>query len=366
MKYNNFGLNDFLNDDSFIRWVLYGEDDSLWTKIGENDTTKQKLITEARRLVLQLHDYEANTVNSNINSKSIWSRIEATLNEDESSNEITEHWYQTISFGWVKWAAVITVFIGLGWWLLQPKNNYEKITYEELISSVDDKNALVERVNTSSIPLRIQLEDGSVITLEKNSKLSYPTHFAADRREVFLSGNAFFEIHKNPIKPFYVYANEVVTKVLGTSFRIQAFEHEKQVLVNVRTGRVAVFKQNRIDLSDPETKGLIVLPNQQALFNRVDESLNRRLVEDPLPVIAEQKVEKLYLEDQSVSTVLKLIEQRYGIKILYNEELLANCIITTSLGNESLYDKLDVICKTIGASYKEIDAQIIVESQGCR
>ncbi len=365
MKYNNFGLNDFLNDDSFIRWVLYGEDDQLWKKISESNPSKQELIAEARRLVLQVHEHEGTSSSLNIQPKNVWNRIEAAL-EEEPKEERSTPWYQIIPFSFVKWAAVIALLIGFGWWMRQPKNSYEKITYEELISSVEDKNSLVERVNTSTTPLRIRLEDGSIITLEKNSKLSYPTHFAADKREVFLSGNAFFNVHKNPKKPFYVYANEVVTKVLGTSFRIQAFENEKQVLVNVKTGRVAVFKQNRIDLTDPETKGLIVLPNQQAVFSRVDESLKRRLVEEPLPVITTQQVEKLYLEDQPVIAVFKLIEQRYGIKMLYNEDLLESCIITTSLGNESLYDKLDVICKTIGASYKEIDAQIIIESQGCR
>lgn len=365
MKYNDFELNDFLNDDSFIRWVLYGEDDLLWKKICDSNPAKQKLIADARRLVLQVHNHEATSSKSNINIKSVWTKIEDVLEED-STEVVSVRWYQNTPFKLVKWAAVIALVVGLGWWIKEPKNSYEKITYEELISSVEDKNSLVEQINTSTIPLRIRLEDGSMITLEKNSKLSYPTHFAADKREVFLSGNAFFEVHKNPKKPFYVYANEVVTKVLGTSFRIQALENAKQVLVNVKTGRVAVFKQNRIDLADPETQGLIVLPNQQAVFSRVDESLKRRLVEEPLPVVTAQKVEKLYLEDQSVISVFKLIEQRYGIKMLYNEDLLESCIITTSLGNESLYDKLDVICKTIGASYKEIDAQIIIESQGCR
>ena len=62
---------------------------------------------------------------------------------------------------------------------------------------------------------------------------------------------------------------------------------------------------------------------------------------------------------------LQELEAQYGVTIHYNEELLASCIITTSLGNESLRNKLDIICQTIGATYKEIDAQLVIESKGC-
>lgn len=61
-----------------------------------------------------------------------------------------------------------------------------------------------------------------------------------------------------------------------------------------------------------------------------------------------------------------MIEARYGVTIVYNEDALGGCFITTVLGNESLFEKLDLICGIIGATYKEVDAQIVIESKGCK
>ena len=86
----------------------------------------------------------------------------------------------------------------------------------------------------------IVLKDNSHVTLNSKSKISYPNLFQYNRN-IRLEGEAFFEVAKNPDQPFFVYANGLVTKVLGTSFIISAFETEKDVKVVVKTGKVSVF-----------------------------------------------------------------------------------------------------------------------------
>jgi hypothetical protein len=71
-------------------------------------------------------------------------------------------------------------------------------------------------------------------------------------------------------------------------------------------------------------------------------------------------------DEVSVNQIFEVIEKRYGIKLIFNEELLSKCIITTKLRDESLYDQLDLICSIIGGTYKEVDAQIVIESKGCK
>ena len=237
----------------------------------------------------------------------------------------------------------------------------------ELVKSFETPNPLIEVQNNSNEVKRVYLEDGSTISLKKNSKISYPRHFAKENRTVFLSGEAFFEIAKNPKKPFFVYANEVITKVLGTSFTIRAFDKDENVTVSVKTGRVNVFNQRRINVSDPETNGIILIPNQQAVFNRESSSLSKALVAIPMPIISLESKELIQRFDEvPVSQVLNSLARNYGIKILYNEDILSKCIITTSLKNEPIYDKLDLICQLIGGTYKIVDAQIIIESNGCQ
>jgi transmembrane sensor len=281
--------------------------------------------------------------------------------EQNAEKPVLKLWQQPV----FRWAASLMLMVGATWFFWNNQSN-GKVTYQALVASIEDKNVIVERVNNSEIPLKVKLEDGSVITLEKGSKLSYPSHFDNYKRTVILSGDAFFEIAKNPNKPFYVYANEVVTKVLGTSFSIQAFENGKSVIVKVKTGKVSVYNQHEININDPETEALILLPNQQAVFNRPTEDLSKHLVEMPMP-ITDKTNDNLPTEfdDVAISKILEVIEKRYSVKIIFNEELLSNCLITTKLRNESIYDQLDLICKIIGGTYKEVDAQIVIESKGC-
>ena len=90
---------------------------------------------------------------------------------------------------------------------------------------------MVEQTNNSNKPQIITLSDGSSVLLQPNSKLSYPKIFTGNERKVYLSGEGFFEISKNPKKPFFVYANEIVTKVVGTSFRVKAYSDQPDVEV---------------------------------------------------------------------------------------------------------------------------------------
>jgi transmembrane sensor len=66
-----------------------------------------------------------------------------------------------------------------------------------------------------------------------------------------------------------------------------------------------------------------------------------------------------------VSDVLRAIGQAYGITLVYDEDLLSRCPLTATLTQESLYGKLDLICKAIGADYQLIDGQIVVNTKGC-
>lgn len=351
-------IQDFLSNDSFIRWVLEGEASMYWECFVANYPEKKALFEEAKMIALRLQEAESNQ-HVSIDSDKIWNRIQSEVSEIKKES----HW---LSFT-LKIAAVLAVVGVVGLWIYQQKTEQEKITYSELVQSFETPNPLIEVQNNSAKPTWVYLEDGSKIYLKKHSKISYPRHFAKDKRTVFLSGEAFFEIAKNPKKPFFVYANEVITKVLGTSFTIRAFDKDENITVSVKSGRVNVFNQRRINVSDPETNGIILVPNQQAVFNRESASMSKALVALPMPIISVDSKEIAQRFDEvPVSQVLNSLARNYGIKILFNEDLLSKCIITTSLKNEPIYDKLDLICQLIGGSYKVVDAQIIIESNGCQ
>jgi len=360
MKYNQ--IQDFLNDDTFVQWILLAKNAAYWQDFLVTNPEKIELVEKARLLILELNKVEGEE-GQQLDKSFVWERINKQIKELENPEmTIIPIWKQPS----IRWVASFLLIVGFSLviWKSQTKN---KVSYQALVASIEEKNTVIERINKGDMPMQVHLEDGSIITLEKNSKLSFPSHFDNNKRTVILSGEAFFEITQKPDKPFYVYANEVVTKVLGTSFRIRAFDDDKKVTVNVRTGKVFVYNQRKINLSDPETNALILFPNQQAIYNRPTNALNKKLVENPMPIVQKSTAPSPNQFDEvAASKIFEVLEIRYGVKIVYNEERLSDCFITTKLRNESLYDHLDLICKIIGGSYKEVDTQIIIDSKGCK
>jgi transmembrane sensor len=361
MEYNYNKIQDFLNNDSFVQWVVYGKNNLFWEQFLRDNPAKINLVEEAQELILEINKIERNQV-TELNQNAIWEKIQKELHLEEKEIHLVKPRKRRI---WKVAACMLILLIsGTLFWKNQSQG---EIAYGDLVAIIKEGNPIIERVNENSEPMNVELEDGSVVTLEKNSKLSYPVHFDKYKRTVVLSGEAFFKIAKNPNKPFYVYANEIVTKVLGTSFRIQAFDKGEHVTVKVKTGRVSVYNQRSINLADPETNGLLLVPNQQAVYSRTNDDLTKSIVDLPMPIQGESTVPvSNYFDEAPVNKILEAIEKSYGIKIIFNEETLSNCYITTKLKDESLYDQLDLICEIIGATYKEVDAQIVLDSKGCK
>lgn len=360
MNDESLNMEDLLGNDSFISWVLQNEDALFWEEFVRSHPGQKELVEKASKIVLDLHRAEREAVPS-IDEQKLWARIESSAeNREEPVRRRPERkmYAMLLVAACVLLATVFGVF-------QTTRTDRKRVTYKELLTHAKVDNQLVEKRNEGNAAMEVRLEDGTVITLGKNSKLSYPTHFQKRKREVFLSGEAFFNVTKDPSRPFLVYANETVTKVLGTSFEIRAFENSQDVTVHVRTGRVSVYKQSRIQTDDPETTGLVLLPNQKGTFNRDSEMLVKNLVEEPLPIAPIADTKKTRFDEVPATEVFAGLEKIYGVQILCDHELLSKCIISTSIRNESLYDNLDVICRTIGGSYKEIDAQIVIDSKGC-
>jgi len=200
------------------------------------------------------------------------------------------------------------------------------------------KTSKKEVYNSEIFPTEIILQDGSRITLQPGSKVSYTEPFKSSKREVYLEGEAFFEVTKNPTRPFLVYTNAVTTKVLGTSFFVRANADEKEIVVTVKTGKVMVYAQ-RSEHDKKLTTDLqevIVIPNQQVVYNRSDESVEKKLVEKPQLVLA-QPTFKMNYRNAPVADILEALEESYGVEIQFDKDVLSGCTLTTDLSEEGLY-----------------------------
>jgi len=223
-------------------------------------------------------------------------------------------------------------------------------------------------INNFTIPSHLILPDGSSVILQPQSEISYPTQFSDHHRDVILRGDAFFEVVKNPNSPFTVIAGNIRTKVLGTSFRIATKQGSSQVLVSVKSGKVAVYTDvNSSDSNDAEPK-TVLHHNQQALFLNNEIELPQEIETGSPSVFPDFPIETIsFVYDSApVVKVIEDLEAAYGVDIQFNQEDLTNCSITAQLEDEPLQQKLKWICTILEATCTIENNQIIIHSKPCK
>jgi hypothetical protein len=359
-------IEDFLADKSFQSWVRTNADLENWEEWTLENPIRAKLVEEARLWILATKVPE-----NNLHPSIIQNALIATWNKIENNETARKKEIKLWNNNWLKSVAAVLVFGLLASWsyshLFIPANSTQ--IYNELIHDNDDEG-LVEQTNNSSKPQIITLSDGSSVLLQPKSKLSYPKTFVGNERRVYLSGEGFFEISKNPKKPFLVFANEIVTKVVGTSFKISAFSNEPNVEVLVRTGKVKV-QSNEMVLSSNKKEEITLLPNEAIRFTRKTSTFNKitDITNDEALINSVRTIEQLSFDftDIPVSQIFKTIEQAYLVNIQFPKDKLKDCHLTTLLNDQPLPEKLKIICKALGnnTSYEMNGNQIIINSDGC-
>lgn len=360
MSYYGFEVTDFLEDEYFKAWVYAStpETNLFWKEFLIQYPEKSEMIASARSILLQIRDEIENEFPDQIKVENMLVNIQEQMNERPT--RLLSRWLA------VPAAAAAILFISVSW-LLKPETKENITTYKKLVAC--SKTKLIEKTNQSDKPQLIVLPDCSTIVLHPKSSISYAMDFGKNsKREVYLSGEAFFDITKNPDKPFFVYANELITKVLGTSFLIKAFDNDKEVEVAVKTGKVSVFTRMDAEKHQANAKlgGVIITPNQKVMFLRQELRIKKLLADTP-EIIASAilPAPMLKFQDAKVSQIFSNLEQTYGIDIVYDEESLGNCLLTASFTNENLYEKIGMICKGIEARFEVTDAQVVITGSGC-
>lgn len=269
-------------------------------------------------------------------------------------------WYAGI---WVRVAACAVLAIGLGWvgWQYYCFN----CGYNGLVSGKE----LVERVNTSGKQQVIKLTDGTQVVLYPQSRLSFAETFPADQRTVYLSGDAYFQVARDPKRPFLVHTTDLVTKVLGTSFFVRARDASDKTLVEVREGKVSVFKQQefavRKNAQAKTPNGMVLTPNQKLIFEHASSEMRRTLSDNP-EIVPSDNPKTFEFLNAPASSVLDDIEEAYQIDIIFDRDVMKGCPVTASLGGQTMFNKLGILCEVIEARYEVLDGKIVIYSKGCK
>ncbi|WP_158557092.1 FecR family protein [Mucilaginibacter conchicola] len=250
-----------------------------------------------------------------------------------------------------RYAAILVLIAGAGFYFIGNRNNKAQQQMASSATSVkliDYKTARGQRATLS-------LSDGSTITLGPDSKLSYPESFAGNRRDVYLQGEAFFEVAKDPQKPFTVHSYELETRVVGTSFKIDAFKNDP-LEVSVVTGKVRVSS-----LVNGQKKQLAtMLPGDHISWFKGQPTTDKR---DILETLAWAN-NKLIFNNQELSRILAALERAYNVTIDSKKLSGANEKISVTLnGRWPLNRTMNVLAATAGFQYKIEGQKVTVFSK---
>ncbi|MCF0070738.1 FecR domain-containing protein [Dyadobacter sp. CY261] len=358
----HYNLEDFLTDDDFRLWVKNGQprNDFFWAKLRSEYPEKALLMDQATELILTWEKQPSDLTHEELDHE-----VNRILNESVRTMPVRKT--GIIQLRWWYAAASVLVLVGIGWLIsrggLFHKNDF---TYKRYVSA--SAVPLKEIVNQSEKPMVVNLPDGSEIRLMPDAAVSYaPVFIQNHKREVYLSGEAFFDVKKDKANPFFVYANDLVTRVVGTSFTIKSSSERVEVIV--RTGKVAVMQAKDLVGNEPahEMPGTAVLltPNQQIVFTAQRPVMARSITENPVAIARPVVKPDFTFDNQPVGEAFKLLQETYGIPILYDSARLENCYLRVALRDEPFFDKLGIICSTIEASYQITDGQVVIKGQGC-
>lgn len=266
-------------------------------------------------------------------------------------------------------AAAAAVLLVIGFWAFLGKDPRRQRVIEEKMFVEAPNSRLITEQNMTNVPKRLTLSDRSTVTLEPGAKIVFPASFTGDNRTVQLTGNAFFQITRNPDQPFMVYSGKIITRVLGTSFRIKNNAKDKALEVEVVTGKVSVFENREAfsenDSVDNQDNGVVLTPNQRVTYFPESRHLMTGLVPEPVKAAASAVEAKMIFNDEKLEKIAETLQEAYGIEIVFANDRIAHCSFTGDLSDMQLYDKLALVCKSNGADYEVKGTRILINGRGC-
>lgn len=267
-----------------------------------------------------------------------WNKVKTKTTEKDK--ELVSNGKQRIfpDFFWQAAASVLLVLgIGLVWFFV----GREEVAWAT--------------VSSGEFKKRVDLPDSSVVWLNKHSTVEY-SDFSGEQRLVKLSGEGFFQVTKNPSKPFQIMGKQSVTEVLGTSFRLRSPEMGPDV-VEVATGLVAFSA-----LSNMAEK-VFLKPGKRA-----EIQMNGKPVESSIsdPNFVALQTNRLVFDNTPISEVCLDIESYFGISVTFSDANLINCRFTGSFQNPDLQELLKVIELSANLRFEKTKSGYFLSGKGCQ
>ncbi len=361
MEPGKMGIEDLLSDESFINYCKQNSETDIakWESFKIENPDHKVLIESARTSFMEM--FSAMAIADRDEQEN---RLRNRLNMVEEAPIIKMPGYEDRKPGkplsvLLKLTAAAVVLFFTGYFLI---NNYKKNSKPESLKSF--VSAYGERKN-------FQLPDGSIVTLNAGSKITINDNYGSSSRDVFLEGEAFFDVKHNRELPFIVHTPAMNIKALGTRFNVKAYPGEKTTETSLVNGLVEVTlkdEKNRIVLLHPNQKiEWIQLKAESYVKEAATEKVNKNRLSGSVESLTETDVggvkeiawveNKLVFDDEAFADIAILLERWYGVKIEFANDAIRSYRFTGIFEKEELSTVLSFLKESRNFNYDIIPGE---------
>jgi transmembrane sensor len=249
-----------------------------------------------------------------VSEDAAWQRFKTRIHQPKEKGVVKK----LMPVAWLRIAALFILIVGAAYFGYKLLN--EKPVENRMVAS---KQTTI----TDTLP------DGSIVTLNKNSELHFPSQFRGDTRSVKLEGEAFFNVTPNKEKPFIIQVNDVSIRVVGTSFNVRSVGSVTEVIVE--TGVVQVMRRNKM---------VELRPNEKLKLTQQDTTLVKDTVQDKLYNYYRSK--KFVCDGTPLWKLVEVVNEAYDAHIEVENPSIRSLPLTVTFNNESLDQILEVVHET--------------------
>lgn len=243
-------------------------------------------------------------------------------------------------------AASIITLVSFGLWFLASSDSEKAINSSTSKLSRPALSHWEEVRNTGLSVSKIQLPDSSVVKLYPNTTIKYAKIFKKNSRSIYLAGKAFFEVKKDPKRPFSVYAGGLKTTALGTAFTINTTESGRRTTVKLHHGKIVVCNSN----TPAQLKVYISKPGSGLVYDATTKTASLMPVSVPLKSASDASIIReggtIILKNIPLSRVIQILKETYQVTITAESSTIANTTYTGTVDpqKETAEEVLKVIC----------------------
>lgn len=358
--YTFYSVEDFIIDDDFVAWVKSPDSDleAFWADFMAANPGKKDEIDEAIRFVKMFASDAPELSSDTLDTlqQQITDRIDIPVSAATVHEIVRARTRRTYAYAYAA-AVSLILLVTAAWWRFDPQITIQPEAPIALTEVAQDA-LLTEHIVPKGVRSRITLADGTQVWLNADSKIQYARDFMnGGNREVYLQGEAFFDVTPDATRPFIVHVQDVEIRVLGTAFNVKGYDEDGRIETTLVHGKIAIDGNDAYD-------DITLAANQRAVFMKEEKGLVvQNNVETDTYTSWRRGV--LVFDDQPLYEILPILERTFNVAIHTDDAYALDCRFTAKISNKSLSEVLELFRTSDTIGYTIADKDVYIKGSFC-